>query len=289
MIQRGVPVSSAADGGARPGLHGARRRRDGVLPFHHSDPTHKRQSPCSQSSAAAASPAFRPSPSRIARSCAPRTASLRRRCCSDRSPDATSCSSPGTATAIPFRPIASTTGPTCGRSRNRGASAILAVASVGVIRGAAPGDLVLPHQLIDYTHDREATFFDGGDQRVVHVDFTHPYTPALRASCLAAARAAGIPLADGGVYGAVSGPRLETAAEIDRMERDGATLVGMTGHAGSGARPRAGAAVRGDRGGRQPRGGTRRLVAGRFRWKESPRCWRRRWTRSALCSNMSRR
>jgi 5'-methylthioadenosine phosphorylase len=61
------------------------------------------------------------------------------------------------------------------------------------------------------------------------VDFTHPYAPELRAKCLAASTAAGIPLADGGVYGAVSGPRLETAAEIDRMERDGATLVGMTG------------------------------------------------------------
>jgi 5'-deoxy-5'-methylthioadenosine phosphorylase len=113
--------------------------------------------------------------------------------------------------------------------RNRGASAVLAVASVGAIRGALPGDLVLPHQLIDYTHDRESSFFDGGDQRVVHVDFTRPYTPALRAKCLAAARAAGIALADGGIYGAVSGPRLETAAEIDRMARDGATLVGMTG------------------------------------------------------------
>jgi 5'-deoxy-5'-methylthioadenosine phosphorylase len=111
----------------------------------------------------------------------------------------------------------------------RGASAILAVASVGGIGGGAPGDLVLPHQLIDYTHDREASFFDGGDQRVVHVDFTQPYTPSLRAKCLAAAAAAGIRLADGGVYGAVSGPRLETAAEIDRMDRDGATLVGMTG------------------------------------------------------------
>jgi 5'-methylthioadenosine phosphorylase len=113
--------------------------------------------------------------------------------------------------------------------RERGASAMLAVASVGAIRDAVPGDLVLPHQLIDYTHGRESTFFDGGDQRVVHVDFTHPYVPALRAKCLSAAQAAGIPLADGGVYGAVSGPRLETAAEIDRLERDGATLVGMTG------------------------------------------------------------
>ena len=113
--------------------------------------------------------------------------------------------------------------------KQRGATAVLAVASVGGIGGGAPGDLVLPHQLIDYTHDRESSFFDGGDHRVVHVDFTRPYTPELRAKCLAAAQAAGIRLADGGVYGAVSGPRLETAAEIDRMDRDGVTLVGMTG------------------------------------------------------------
>ena len=113
--------------------------------------------------------------------------------------------------------------------KERGATAVVAVASVGGIREAPAGALILPHQLIDYTHDRPSTFFDGGDGKVVHVDFTHPYSPALRATCLAAAAAAGIALADGGVYGAVSGPRLETAAEIDRMERDGATLVGMTG------------------------------------------------------------
>jgi len=113
--------------------------------------------------------------------------------------------------------------------RERGAKAVLAVASVGGIRGAAPGDIVLPHQLIDYTSGRETTFFDGGDQRVVHVDFTHPYSARLRGACIAAAKSSGIAVADGGVYGAVSGPRLETAAEIDRLERDGATLVGMTG------------------------------------------------------------
>ena len=113
--------------------------------------------------------------------------------------------------------------------RQRGATAVLAVASVGSINGARPGDLVLPHQLIDYTADRAQTFFDGGDQQVVHVDFTHPYSAELRATCIAAAAAGGIEVTDGGVYGAVSGPRLETAAEIDRMERDGATLVGMTG------------------------------------------------------------
>jgi 5'-methylthioadenosine phosphorylase len=113
--------------------------------------------------------------------------------------------------------------------RQRGATAVLAVASVGAISGAGAGDLVLPDQLIDYTAGRAQTFFDGGDQQVVHVDFTHPYSPSLRAACLEAARSGGIDMIEGGVYGAVSGPRLETAAEIDRMERDGATLVGMTG------------------------------------------------------------
>ncbi len=113
--------------------------------------------------------------------------------------------------------------------KDRGATAVVAVASVGGIRGHEPGDLVLPHQLIDYTWGREHTFFDGGDRMVVHVDFTQPYTPALRVRCLAAAKAAGIALTDGGVYAAVQGPRLETAGEIDRMDRDGATVVGMTG------------------------------------------------------------
>jgi 5'-methylthioinosine phosphorylase len=113
--------------------------------------------------------------------------------------------------------------------KEEGASAVLAVASVGAIRGCGPGDLVLPHQLIDYTSGRANTYYDGGDQQVVHVDFTHPYSQRLRAICVAGARNGAIALREGGVYGAVSGPRLETAAEIDRMDRDGATLVGMTG------------------------------------------------------------
>ncbi len=113
--------------------------------------------------------------------------------------------------------------------KQRGATAVIAVASVGGITSSQPGEIVLPHSIIDYTSGRASTYFDGGDQNVVHVDFTHPYAPELRQCCLSAAHAAGIAVRDGGVYGAVNGPRLETAAEIDRMERDGATLVGMTG------------------------------------------------------------
>jgi 5'-methylthioadenosine phosphorylase len=113
--------------------------------------------------------------------------------------------------------------------KHRGATSVVAVASVGAICGCEPGDLVVPNQLIDYTAGREHTFFDGSDQKVVHVDFTAPYSAEIRARLLAAGKAAQIAIADGGVYAAVSGPRLETAAEIDRLERDGATLVGMTG------------------------------------------------------------
>jgi len=113
--------------------------------------------------------------------------------------------------------------------KHKGAKSIVAVASVGGIKQCRPGDLVVPHQLLDYTSGRPTSFFDGGDSQVVHVDFTHPYSSDLRGKCLEAAHQASIGLIDGGVYGAVNGPRLETAAEVDRLERDGATLVGMTG------------------------------------------------------------
>jgi 5'-methylthioadenosine phosphorylase len=111
-----------------------------------------------------------------------------------------------------------------------GVTHVVAVASVGGIRGEfMPGALAIPDQIIDYTSGRASTFFDGHDRQVVHVDFTHPYTEALREACRSAAEAAGIAVIWGGTYAAVSGPRLETAAEIDRLERDGADMVGMTG------------------------------------------------------------
>src|SRR5450631_4580389 len=89
--------------------------------------------------------------------------------------------------------------------KKSGVESVLGVASVGGIAGEyAVGDLVLPHQLIDYTSGREHTFFDGGDREVVHVDFTRPYTDPLRERCLAAAHAAGISIHERGVYAAVS-------------------------------------------------------------------------------------
>ncbi|BEV72227.1 MULTISPECIES: S-methyl-5'-thioinosine phosphorylase [unclassified Paludibacterium] len=107
---------------------------------------------------------------------------------------------------------------------------IIAIGAVGGIRpDMTPGTLALPDDLIDYTTGREHTFFEGLDKPVVHADFTHPYCPDLRARLLQAAAKASIDLVDGGVYACTQGPRLESAAEIRRLERDGADMVGMTG------------------------------------------------------------
>lgn len=112
----------------------------------------------------------------------------------------------------------------------QGVDEIVAVFSVGGIAPTlAPGVIAIPSQLIDWTHGRAHTFFDGDDGNVVHVDFTRPYSSPVRAALVAAAQVAGIPAFDGGVYGAVNGPRLETAAEVDALDRAGATMVGMTG------------------------------------------------------------
>jgi 5'-methylthioinosine phosphorylase len=113
--------------------------------------------------------------------------------------------------------------------KEHGAREIVSVASVGGIReDLGPGKIVVPHQIIDYTHGRASTFFDSGAP-VKHIDFTEPYAASLRARLLAAATKCGEAAADGAVYAATQGPRLETAAEIDRLEKDGADVVGMTG------------------------------------------------------------
>ncbi|MDP5239577.1 S-methyl-5'-thioinosine phosphorylase [Uliginosibacterium sp. 31-16] len=114
--------------------------------------------------------------------------------------------------------------------KQAGAQAIISVASVGGISDhLGPGVILVPDQIIDYTWGRKSTFFDGGDSPVVHVDFTDPYDAGLRQRILVAAQQADEEVIDGGTYAATQGPRLESAAEVARLERDGAHVVGMTG------------------------------------------------------------
>lgn len=113
--------------------------------------------------------------------------------------------------------------------KEQGVRKIVSVASVGGIRAdLGPGKIVVPTQIIDYTWGRAGTFFEG-EAPVRHIDFTEPYSGALRKKILAAAKSCGEAIVDGAVYAATQGPRLETAAEVDRLERDGADIVGMTG------------------------------------------------------------
>ena len=114
--------------------------------------------------------------------------------------------------------------------RELGAERVLGLAAVGGIApGFAPRVFAVPDQLIDYTYGRDHTFFEGGSSGVQHVDFTEPYCPQLRSELLAACAQVGVPVAGKATYGATQGPRLETAAEIARLEGDGCHLVGMTG------------------------------------------------------------
>lgn len=111
-----------------------------------------------------------------------------------------------------------------------GALAIVAAGAVGGIRaGLRPGDLVIPDQIIDYTWGRLSTYHEAPASAVTHIDFTEPYDRRLRARLLAAVDALGLTCHRSAVYAATQGPRLETAAEINRLERDGADVVGMTG------------------------------------------------------------
>ncbi len=114
--------------------------------------------------------------------------------------------------------------------KEAGVSEIIAVNAVGGITDKMDSEVIcIPDQIIDYTHGREDTFFDGVYKALEHIDYSHPYDHQIIQRILSAAEAAKESVVPRGVYGATQGPRLETVAEIARMERDGCDLVGMTG------------------------------------------------------------
>ena len=114
--------------------------------------------------------------------------------------------------------------------REQGVSNVVSIATVGGIRpDLTPGIIVVPDQIIDYTHGRDATLYDTRDTGYTNANFTLPYCPELRGRILRSAGIVRQPCVDGGVYAATQGPRLDSIAEINRYERDGADMVGMTG------------------------------------------------------------
>lgn len=110
-----------------------------------------------------------------------------------------------------------------------GVEQVIAVNAVGGIHhDMAPAVISVPDQIIDYTWGRIHTYSDDEHSPLEHIDFTFPYADRTRELLLRAADAAGVIALARGVYGCTQGPRLETAAEIVRMQRDGCDLVGMT-------------------------------------------------------------
>ena len=114
--------------------------------------------------------------------------------------------------------------------KEAGVEFVIAVNAVGGIPQAwPPGSLVIPDQIIDYTWGRESTYCGINNQSVVHVDFTRPYCDQLREKLISSAQNAGLSIQNKATYGVTQGPRLESAAEVDRLEQDGCHLIGMTG------------------------------------------------------------
>ncbi|MEM7026863.1 MAG: S-methyl-5'-thioinosine phosphorylase [Pseudomonadota bacterium] len=108
-------------------------------------------------------------------------------------------------------------------------SQIIAVNAVGGITSeATPCKIIIPDQIIDYTHGRIDTFYEDGLSEVMHIDFTSPYSEIVRDQLIHAAEVCDINIMRTGTYGVTQGPRLETAAEINKLERDGCDIVGMT-------------------------------------------------------------
>jgi 5'-methylthioadenosine phosphorylase len=113
--------------------------------------------------------------------------------------------------------------------RELGVMNVLASAAVGSMSDRLPpGSLALLTQFLDFTRGRAATFFDGEEGKVVHVDVTDPYCPHLRGELMAAATAVNDRHHPDATYVCAEGPRFETPAEIRMFRQLGGDIVGMT-------------------------------------------------------------
>jgi 5'-methylthioadenosine phosphorylase len=113
--------------------------------------------------------------------------------------------------------------------KSLGVRQVVSVSAVGSLReDFAPGDLVIPDQIVDRTHGvRASTFFD--DSIVVHVPFADPYCGRLRG--LLATAAGGSTSArthDTGTYCCMEGPQFSTRAESELYRAWGLDIIGMT-------------------------------------------------------------
>lgn len=114
--------------------------------------------------------------------------------------------------------------------KQQGVTHIIAVNAVGgITENMPPEKIVFPDQIIDYTYSRQHTYSDENASDIIHVDFSQPYSESLRQLMQTTATEQNIDFEARAVYAATQGPRLESIAEVSRLERDGCDIVGMTG------------------------------------------------------------
>lgn len=110
-----------------------------------------------------------------------------------------------------------------------GVRKIIATAAVGSLSSRLKlGDIVLFDQFLDFTKSRPQTFYEGGDQGVLHVDMTEPYCKSVQAVISKAGESLSVALKDSATYVCTEGPRFETPAEIKMYQFLGGECVGMT-------------------------------------------------------------
>jgi 5'-methylthioinosine phosphorylase len=110
-----------------------------------------------------------------------------------------------------------------------GVGKIIGLSNVGGIRSdMTPGYFAFPDQLLDYTNNRANSFYEEDFDFSRHIDFSKPFSAELHHQLVEAAQSLGLNFTEAATYGVTQGPRFETIAEINRMERDGCDIVGMT-------------------------------------------------------------
>ncbi len=108
-----------------------------------------------------------------------------------------------------------------------GAEKVVSVSACGSLReDYAPGHIVIPDNLFDFTKDRKRSFFGGG--LVAHVGVADPFCPELSAQLESAVRATGAIVHSGGTFITIEGPRFSTKAESNLYRAWGMSLIGMT-------------------------------------------------------------
>ncbi|HSF83190.1 MAG TPA: S-methyl-5'-thioadenosine phosphorylase [Anaerolineales bacterium] len=111
--------------------------------------------------------------------------------------------------------------------KSLGVEQIVSISASGSLReDYAPGDMVIPDQLFDFTRGRKGTFFEEG--LVAHINVAGPFCPRLSQQLLQATQNTGTNVHFGGAFITVEGPRFSTKAESHTYRAWGMSIIGMT-------------------------------------------------------------